>query len=134
MYGGGLFSGAVRRWKAQLNENSKVWAFYETVPECLHNSVESFRSATPARAETLAVVLKPAELGKSLEGRYLALESMLKDANIETRTLVGLRAPPLAQLLSMILLGDYTSYYLAILQGLDPSPTPAIDQSKKIVG
>ncbi len=133
VYGGGLFSGAIRRWKAQLNENAKVWAFYETIPECLHNSVESFRAASPARAEILALTLKPSDSGDSLQDRYLALEAMLKAGGIENRTIIGLNSPPLAQLLSMILLGDYVSYYLAILQGLDPSPTPAIDQSKNML-
>ena len=27
VYGGGLFAGMVRRWKTQLNENAKTWAF-----------------------------------------------------------------------------------------------------------
>ena len=28
---------------------------------------------------------------------------------------------------SMLLLGDYMSYYLALLNGADPSPVPTID-------
>ena len=43
VYGGGIFSGVARRWKAQLNENAKAWAFYENIPESLHNSGGTLR-------------------------------------------------------------------------------------------
>ena len=38
IYAGGIFAGVARRWKTQLNENAKAWAFYESIPELLHNS------------------------------------------------------------------------------------------------
>ena len=53
VYGGGLFSGLARRWKTQLNENGKVWAWHEEIPELLHNSVEAYASQ-PTIKESLA--------------------------------------------------------------------------------
>ena len=44
VYEGGLFHGTARRWKTQFNENAKVWAYFETIPDLLHNSVESYRT------------------------------------------------------------------------------------------
>ena len=38
-YGGGMFEPVARRWKGQLNENAKVWAQYEALPEANHNAV-----------------------------------------------------------------------------------------------
>jgi glucose/mannose-6-phosphate isomerase len=40
---------------------------------------------------------------------------------------------PLAQLLSTLVLGDYVSYYLALLKGLDPSPTPVLQLGKELI-
>jgi len=33
----------------------------------------------------------------------------------------------------MLSLGDYVSYYLALLQGVDPSPNPSIDEAKELL-
>ena len=41
-YGAGIFSAVARRWKTQFNENSKVWAFFELLPEAHHNSVVGY--------------------------------------------------------------------------------------------
>ena len=37
---------------------------------------------------------------------------------------------PLAQLLSVLTIGDWVSYYLALLNGADPTPVTAIDYLK----
>ena len=133
VFGGGIFSGAARRWKTQLNENAKAWAFYESIPECLHNSVESFCAGSATGSDMFALSLQPRTISPELEDRYRVLTEMLERGGVANRTLVGVPGSPLTQLLSMILLGDYISYYLAILQGLDPSPTPAIDLGKSLL-
>ena len=136
VYGGGIFSGVARRWKAQLNENAKAWAFYESIPESLHNSVEPYGVASAVGQDVMALVLQPetAETAASdeLKDRCRVLAEMLSWGQVSHRVLPGTDGPPLAQLLNMILLGDYVSYYLALLQGLNPSPTPAIERSKDL--
>ena len=138
VYGGGIFSGVARRWKAQLNENAKAWAFYESIPESLHNSVEPYGVASAVGQDVMALVLQPetAETAETasdeLKERCRVLAQMLSWGQVSHRVLPGTDGPPLAQLLNMILLGDYVSYYLALLQGLNPSPTPAIERSKDL--
>ena len=133
VFGGGIFSGAARRWKAQLNENAKAWAFYENIPECLHNSVESFGAGPSAGKEVFALSLQPRTIAPELEDRYRVLAELLDRNGVANRTLVGLDGSPLTQLLGMTLLGDYVTYYLALLKGLNPSPTPAIDLGKSLL-
>ena len=53
IYGSGVFSAVARRWKTQFNENAKAWAFYESIPEVLHNSVETYCSIPPSRQTVL---------------------------------------------------------------------------------
>ena len=141
VYGGGIFSGVARRWKAQLNENAKAWAFYESIPESLHNSVEPYGVASAVGQDVMALVLQPettetaeteTAASDELKDRCRVLAEMLSWGQVSHRVLPGTDAPPLAQLLNMILLGDYVSYYLALLQGLNPSPTPAIERSKDL--
>ena len=131
--GGGLFSGVARRWKTQLNENSKVWAFFETLPELLHNAVEVYGVSPESDSGLMVLLLQPAAASPELAGRYQVVAELLRRCGVPHKVLSEPSGPPLAQLLGMSLLGDYVSYYLAILQGRDPSPNPVIDLGKQLL-
>ena len=132
IYAGGIFLGVAHRWKSQLNENAKAWALYESIPELLHNSVEAFHSGSIEGSEGLALLLLPAEASAELQRRYQIVEDLLARQGIPYRRIASLAGPPLAQMLSMVLLGDYISYYLALILSIDPSRTPLIDLGKKL--
>ena len=134
IYGGGFFQGIARRWKTQLNENAKVWAFFENVPELLHNAVEPFPAPRPSGPELMALVLQPAAEADPLECSYCIVAKMLHRHGVPHRIITGSGGSPLAQVLSMLALGDYVSYYLALLRGIDPSPTPSIEEAKGLFG
>jgi len=40
----------------------------------------------------------------------------------------------LAKMFSVLCIGDFTSVYLAILQGVDPTPVKIIDEVKRALG
>ena len=147
VYGGGFFQGMARRWKSQLNENAKVWAFFENVPELLHNSVEPYPDSRAGgndgegqnrndgtANELMALVLQPAGATGPLACSYRVVAEMLHRHGVPHHILIGSGDSPLAQVLSMLALGDYVSYYLALLRGMDPSPTPSIDEAKGLFG
>ena len=131
VYGGGIFSGMALRWKSQINENGKSWAFAELLPELLHNSVESYSGGPEIRQRTTALLLRPNQPTPEMERRYAVLGEMLDRAGIEKRVFTGVQGGPLTQMLSMIVLGDYISYYMGLLNDKDPSATHNIDQSKE---
>lgn len=133
VYGGGLFTGMARRWKTQLNENAKAWAFFECLPELLHNSVETFNTPAERLPEPSVLVLRPNMENNALQNRYRVVTQLLTQSSIPYRVLGPVQEDPLAQMLTMLALGDYVSYYLAILHGVDPSPIPAIIQGKKLL-
>lgn len=131
VYGGGNLSGMALRWKSQINENGKSWAFAELLPELLHNSVESFPGGSEIRQRTTALLLKPHQTTPELELRYTVLGETLERCGIERRIFTGVPGRPLAQSLSMIVLGDHVSYYMGLLNGINPSETPSIDHFKE---
>ena len=131
VYGSGLFAGLARRWKSQFNENAKVWAFFETVPEVLHNSVEAYRSRLTQ--QVMVLVLQPSGGGYERNRRHFALSESLRRNGVPHRVVSGEGQSPLAQLMSALVLGDYVSYYLALLEGVDPSPNPSIDEAKELL-
>ena len=133
VYGSGLFSAMARRWKSQFNENSKAWAFSEEIPELLHNSVEAYGSSFPSHGQLMALLLQPVAGEADHPLHHTVVSELLLRNGIPHRVLLGKDCPPLSQLLSMLAMGDYVSYYLALLRGIDPSPNPSITAAKELL-
>ena len=131
VYGSSSLSGMALRWKSQINENGKSWAFAELLPELLHNTVESFPGGAEVSQRTTAILLKPHQAGSKLERRYTVLNETLERFGIKSRMLTGVPGGTLAQSLAMIVLGDHVSYYMGLLNGFNPSETPSIDLFKE---
>ncbi|MBI2856279.1 MAG: bifunctional phosphoglucose/phosphomannose isomerase [Chloroflexi bacterium] len=134
LYGAGHLSGVARRWKAQLNENAKTWAFVETLPEADHNAVAGIQWPQSVTKKACIVLLNALGLHPRVRLRYRPTVELLKKAGVECRTVDGVGKGALSQMLSAVLFGDYTSYYLALLNGEDPSPVPSIDYVKGKLG
>ncbi|MGA9048157.1 MAG: bifunctional phosphoglucose/phosphomannose isomerase [Dehalococcoidia bacterium] len=131
VYGAGILSDVARRWKTQVNENSKAWAFFETLPELNHNAVLGYRYPAWARDKITVVFLRCPSINMRTQLRYKFTGELLSQSNIAYQVLDSEGADPLTQVMSLVLLGDWVSYYLAILNGIDPSPVPEIDLLKK---
>ena len=127
VYGSGSLSAMALRWKSQINENGKSWAFAESLPEVLHNSVESFPEGLEVNQITTALLIKPYKVGLELEHRYTALNESLERSRIKSHMITAVSGGPLAQSLALMVLGDHVSYYMGLLKGLDPSKTPSIN-------
>jgi glucose/mannose-6-phosphate isomerase len=131
IYGSAFLSGVARRWKTQFNENAKTWAFFETLPELLHNSVEAYSSHARVTEHLMTLLLQPNTETERTLGRLRLVADLLRQNGLSHRVLEGINSPAMAQLMSMLLLGDYISYYLALLNQVDPSPTPMIAIAKE---
>jgi glucose/mannose-6-phosphate isomerase len=130
VYGGGILSGVARRWKTQFNENAKAWAFVELLPEAGHNAIAGLQWPHGVGRKACVVLLNAWSLHPRIKLRYQVIEELLGKAGVQCRTVDGVGKGVLAQMLSTVLFGDYTSYYLALLNGEDPSPVPQLDYLK----
>jgi glucose/mannose-6-phosphate isomerase len=126
VYGGGVLSGVARRWKTQLNENAGAWSFFEAAPELLHNAIEAYAAPAGLSRHIMVVNLRPKTADAAIRKRYDLVEEMLRRNGVPHLTPDVPEGAPLPQLLGALALGDWASYYLALLDGVDPSPTPAI--------
>ena len=131
VYGAGLLSGVARRWKVLLNENSKAWAFAEELPEVNHNSIESFVNTGLGPSSIAVVLLHSNLLHPRTSTRYRLTRDLLDSHSLPNYQVEAVGKSPLAQALSAIFIGDFASYYLAILCGIDPSVTPLLDEIKQ---
>ena len=131
VYGAGHLSGVGRRWKCQINENSKGWAFWEVLPELNHNAVAGYEFPT-ALAQKMHVLLLSSELYRPrLRLRLQVTREILDQRRIANEAVQVQGESRLAQALWAIHFGDYVSYYLAALRGVDPTPVSAIAYLKE---
>jgi glucose/mannose-6-phosphate isomerase len=129
IYGAGILSEVARRWKTQINENSKAWSFYEVFPELNHNAIVGYEF--PAESKVFVVLLRSPESDPQTQLRYQVTCEHLAKKNISYEIIDAVGESPLSQMLSLILFGDYVSYYLALLYQVDPTPVTAIAYLKQ---
>ena len=131
VYGAGFLSGVARRWKVLLNENSKAWAFAEELPEVNHNSIVSYANTGLAPRDIAVVLLHSNLLYPRASTHYRLTRDLLDSHSLPNYQVKAIGKSSLAQTLSAIFIGDFVSYYLAVLYGVDPSATPLLDEMKQ---
>jgi len=134
VYGAGVLSKVALRWKTQFNENSKAWAFSECFPELDHNAVVGYAFPSWLAERVFVVLLHSPSLHPRTQARYQVTAEVLTNAGVEYEVVEAHGEDPLSQVMSAVLLGDYVSYYLAILNQVDPSPVAAIEYLKQRLG
>jgi len=131
VYGAGPLIEVARRWKAQLNESGKSWASFEELPEIHHNAIIGYSSPREIADRTAVIFLESADLvHERVRLRYGFTKDLLARAGVAAYSVEARGAGALAQMLSLVLFGDYVSAYLSFLYGEDPTPTAVIDELK----
>ena len=125
-----IFESVARRWKTQFNENSKTLAIWEVIPEFLHNGVESFQSTPHCTPFPMVILLQPYSSESQQGGPLMHLLEFLQAVHLPYELVTVHKEHNLSQVLSMVQLGDYVSYYLALLKNIDPGPVSIIESIK----
>jgi glucose/mannose-6-phosphate isomerase len=132
VYGaGGFGSVAAMRWKCSINENAKAPAFWNVYPELDHNEICGWGQHGDVTRQVFTLIeLHQGLEHPQLERRMRATRDLIDEALHQVITVEAEGEGRLAQLLDMIYLGDWTSYYLALDNDVDPGPIDAITQLK----
>ena len=119
------------RWKTQMNENAKQIALFNVIPEMNHNEILGY-SFPEALTKKMAVVLlrQPQGDHPQIARRFDLLKGMITSKAAGVTEIEAKGKSLLAQIFSVIYLGDFSSVYLAYLKGVDPTPIGLIDQFK----
>jgi glucose/mannose-6-phosphate isomerase len=127
--GAGLTTPIAYRWKTQINENASAPAFASELPELDHNEIVGWAGAAD-QGRFSAVFLDDCDLHPRVRARIaLTLEVIGAHAAVSHR-LQTLGETRVERLVSLLLLGDLVSLYLAILAGRDPADIAPITQLK----
>lgn len=130
-YGGGVLGVMARRVKGQWNENAKNWGAFDVLPELNHNGVVGFPHPDIARDALTVLLLRSDRDNPRHKLRFDVTRELLDRASIPHQTLQFSGASMLSEVLQLTLFTDYVSFYVALLNGVDPSPVKSIDYLKE---
>ena len=125
----GLGAVAATRWKTQLNENAKVPAFSAALPELDHNEVVGWSEGAGERF--VLITLRHRGEHPDVAPRFGVSVDVVAGSGLVHREVRADRGSPMADLMSLIMVGDAVSVYLACLRGFDPAPIEAIRRIKE---
>ncbi len=129
--GEGLMEPVNLRWRTQLQENSKTLAAGNVFPELNHNEIMGWQQPSDLHKRLAVVVLRDRGDHPRVQRRIATTRALLEARagcwiEVESRG-----THPLARLLSLVHLGDWVSFYLAVVRGVEPTPIPLIDLLKE---
>lgn len=129
IYSGPKLYPAAYKWKININENAKNVAWCNQLPEFNHNEFLGWTSHPPSKP------YKVIDLRSNLENprvnkRFAVTQKLLSGQRPEPEVVTAQGDNIFQQLLWVIVLGDFVSLYLALLNGLNPTPVDLIEKLK----
>jgi glucose/mannose-6-phosphate isomerase len=128
--GAGLTAPIAYRWKTQINENAKMPCFAIELPELDHNEIVGWENAGEL-GRFSAVFLDDCDLHPRVRERIALTRELIADQAVATALVQTIGSTRTERLISLVLLGDLVSLYLAALRGVDPAAVSSIDRLKR---
>jgi glucose/mannose-6-phosphate isomerase len=123
---------AATRWKTQVNENAKSPAFCSVYPELGHNELAGWGQQGDVTRQVLTLVnLRHDAEHPQVARRFTIVTEMLREVMADVIEVRAQGEGDLAQLLDLMMIGDFVSLHLAAFQGVDPGPVPMLDELKQ---
>ncbi len=131
--GAGLTAPIAYRWKTQINENAKQPAFAHELPELDHNEIVGWEGA-PQLGRFSAVFLDDSDIHPRVKERIELTERLIEPHAAACLRLSTRGQTTIERVISLVLLGDLVSIYLAVLRGVDPGPVEVLERLKGELG
>jgi glucose/mannose-6-phosphate isomerase len=124
---GQLGAVAATRFRAQCNENAKTSVVSGPIPEVDHNEVMGLEGGLGPDRELVLLRDEPGEHDRDPR----RIDAVLKALGVADPVLRAAgTGPDLARLARLTAFADFTSTYLGIARGVDPTPIRTLDQVK----
>ena len=131
IYSAEFLSSTGYRFKCQVNENSKLHAFYNTIPEMNHNEIIGWESYREKQFQVKVIYLLDKEYNPQNRKRFNILKEILSEQKVEVLVLESNEEDRKVRIMDLIFLCDWISFYISVLRGFDPSEIDFIHQMKK---
>ncbi|MEI7918474.1 MAG: bifunctional phosphoglucose/phosphomannose isomerase [Candidatus Saccharibacteria bacterium] len=128
-YGGSLTAPVAYKWKISWNENAKNVAFWNELPEFNHNEFAGWTSHPVEKPFAVFDIVSNLEHPQILK-RFEISDRLLSGQRPKSTVINLAGNSAIKQMLWGSILADYVSIYLAILNGIDPTPVNIIEKLK----
>jgi glucose/mannose-6-phosphate isomerase len=129
--GGAVGATAAQRWKTQINENAKAPAFWSVQPELCHNEIVGWGQHGDVTRQLVTVVMLRHEAEHpQVSRRFELVGELLREVVSGVEEVWAEGEGELAQLLDLVIIGDYVSLWMAAQEGIDPGPVPILSTLK----
>jgi glucose/mannose-6-phosphate isomerase len=128
IYSSNKLAAVAYKWKINFNENSKTHAFCNTFPELNHNEITGY---TKLNAYYYVIMLQDEDDYRRIKERMSLTKDLITNKGVEVTQIALTGECLLSRMFSAIHLGDLTSYYLALLNKVDPEPVEMQENLKK---
>ena len=133
IYSSEYFTSSGYRLKCQLNENSKLQAFYNSIPEMNHNEIIGWESYKEKQFFTKVIYLIDQDFHPQNLKRFEILREMLNEQKVDVLSLSSDQSSKKVRIMDLIFLFDWITFYTSILRGFDPSEIDFIHRMKKLL-
>jgi glucose/mannose-6-phosphate isomerase len=133
IYGGPLMYPAAYKWKISVNENAKNTAWCNFLPEFNHNEFIGWSSHPIEKPFAVIDLISRYEHPRVLK-RFELVDRLLSGMRPKSINVQAEGAGVLEHLLYLVLLGDYATTYMALLNGVNPTPVDLVEKFKRELG
>jgi glucose/mannose-6-phosphate isomerase len=131
IYGGQSFLEAVlTRWRCQIEENAKVLAYSNVLPEMNHNEIVGWERLPELLKRISVIALHDLADPAPLRKRLAITLDIIRPLAANIIEVHAREENELSRVFGLILLGDWVSFYLAVGSGVDPFPIRNINHLK----
>ena len=122
----------VTRWRGQLAENSKTLASSHIFPEMNHNEIVGWENPKKLLKDIVVIILRDAGDHRRTSIRMDITKKIIENEKVRVIEVESTNTDdPLARMFSLVYIGDFVSFYLAILNKRDPTPVERITYLKE---
>jgi glucose/mannose-6-phosphate isomerase len=126
----GLLEPVGLRWRCQFEENSKILSYGHTVPEMNHNEIVGWEQTAHLTGRLSVILLEDREAHEKVKQRLKIVRDLISDLAVSSHLLKTTGQSRLTRMFSLVQFGDWVSYYLAVINEVDPTPIAKIDLLK----
>lgn len=118
------------RWRGQFEENAKTLSYGNLLPEMSHNEIVGWEQIVHLTGRLSVIMLFDKDDNKRVRKRMRIVKDLIEDQVATIHVLSTRGESRLTRLFSLIQMADWTSFYLAIINRVDPTPVAKIDLLK----
>ena len=127
----GSFSVIGKRWANQIQENAKMLAYTNELPEMNHNEIMGWHLTGLTKESVLPIFINSDRYHPRVKLRFDISSKLIENKSGEVVKINPTGENLITQLFSLIVMGDFISYYLSLMNNLDPGPVDIIHELKE---